>query len=379
MNQVRPFPESPADLLRRGAPETPALCFSPAVLWETAQTFLEGFPGQVTYAVKANPEPVVLENLVAAGIGAFDVASLFEVDLVRGIAPGAGLNYNNPVRSGAEIERAVERGVSSFSLDSAGELARLSARVPAGAELAVRFKLPIKGAAYDFGAKFGAEPAAASDLLRAAAAAGYSPSLTFHPGTQCAPREVWQAYVREAAAIARAAGVEVARLNVGGGFPSHRMAGAPPRLAPIFDAIDAAAEAAFGAARPALLCEPGRGMVAECCTLMTRIRALRDDHVFLDDGIYGGLAEMLTMPMTDRIEVRAPNGTRRTGAPVPRTVFGPTCDSLDRLPGHPLLPADAQDDDAVLFHGMGAYSGVTATRFNGFGALSLVMVNRLSE
>ncbi|RDC72513.1 type III PLP-dependent enzyme [Rhodovulum sp. 12E13] len=379
MTQARPFPDSPADLLRRGAPETPILCFSPAMLRETAQTFLDGFPGQVTYAVKANPEPAVLENLAAAGIGAFDVASLSEIDLVRAVAPTAGLHYNNPVRSGAEIARAVARGVRSFSLDSAGELARLVARVPAGAELTVRYKLPVKGAAYDFGAKFGAEPAAAAELLRAVAEAGYTPSLTFHPGTQCAPPEVWRAYVAEAAAIARAAAAEPARLNVGGGFPSHRMRAAAPDLGAIFEAIDSAATAAFGAARPALVCEPGRGMVAECCTLMTRVRALRDDHVFLDDGIYGGLAEMLSMPMTDRIEVRSPEGLLRTGAPVPRTVFGPTCDSLDRLPGHPMLPEDTEEDDAVLFRGMGAYSGVTATRFNGFGALTLATVDRLDD
>jgi ornithine decarboxylase len=64
---------------------------------------------------------------------------------------------------------------------------------------------------------------------------------------------------------------------------------------------------------------------------------------------------------------------------VPRTVFGPTCDSLDRLPGEPALPEDAAEGDAVLFHGMGAYSGTTATRFNGFGALTVATVSRLAE
>jgi len=377
MTQARPLHDSPADLVRRADAETPALCFAPSVLRETARRFVEGFPGTVTYAVKANPEPAVLENLAAAGIEAFDVASLPEIALLRATLPAAALHYNNPVRSRAEIARAVAQGVRSFSLDSEGELARLRAAVPAGAELSVRFKLDAKGAAYDFGAKFGAEPEAAAGLLAQVAQAGYAPALTFHPGTQCAPVEVWRAYVAASAEIARAAGVEVARLNVGGGFPAHRMAGEAPRLEPIFDAIGAEARRAFGAAAPALLCEPGRGMVAECCTLVSRVRAVRGDHVFLDDGIYGGLAEMLSLPMTDRLEVLSPEGLPRTGAPVPRTVFGPTCDSLDRLPGHPALPADLAEGDAVLVRGMGAYSGVTATRFNGFGALAMVTVRHL--
>ena len=379
MHQARALPDSPADLLRRGAPATPVLCFAPKVLRATAERFLTGFPGLVTYAVKANPEPAIIENLAAAGITAFDVASLAEIELIRALVPSAALHYNNPVRSGAEIDAAMRLGVRSFSLDSAGELSKLAARVPRGAELTVRFKLPVKGAAYDFGGKFGAEPAEAAVLLAEVAKRGYTPSLTFHPGTQCAPVHVWQAYVAEAARIAQAAGTRIARLNVGGGFPAHRIAGTPAELEPIFQAIDRTAREAFGPDRPALVCEPGRGMVAESCTLMTRIRALRDDDVFLDDGIYGGLAEMLTMEMTDRLEVLSPQGARRIGPLTPRTVFGPTCDSLDRLPGTPLLPADTEEEDAVLFHGMGAYSGVTATRFNGFGVLGLATVHRLTD
>jgi len=378
MHPARPLYRTPADVLRRLDPDAPVLCFAPQVLRETAAAFLAGFPGEVTYAVKANPEPAVLENLAAAGLRSFDVASIPEIELLRATLPGAALHYNNPVRARAEIARAVELGVCSFSLDSAGELARLSVLAPRGAELSVRFKLDAKGAAYDFGAKFGAVPEEAAELLAAVARAGFTPSLTFHPGTQCAPVAVWRAYVREAARIARAAGVEIARLNVGGGFPAHRMGAEVPDLSAIFEGIGAQACESFGTSAPALLCEPGRGMVAESCTLLTRVRAVRGGHVFLNDGIYGGLAEMLSLPMTDRIAVLGPDGAPRPGAVRGWTIFGPTCDSLDRLPGEPLLPADIGEGDAVLFFGMGAYSRVTATRFNGFGAVGLETVESLA-
>lgn len=376
--EARAIHDTPGEVLRRRNPDVPLLCFAPEVLRAQAQEFQQGFPGLVTYAVKANPDPMVLENLAAAGIAGFDVASVPEIELVRRLVPGAVLHYNNPVRAEGETAAAVALGVRSFSLDSAGELARLRRHVPKRAELSVRFKLPVKGAAYDFGAKFGAEPPEAVRLLRDVAAAGYRAALTFHPGTQCAPPKVWRAYVAEAGRIAAAAGVTVARLNVGGGFPAHRMAAEPPKLAPIFDAIAAAATTAFGPHPPALLCEPGRGMVAESCSLLTRVRAVRGGDVFLNDGVYGGLAEMLHIGMTDRIEVLTPAGRPRTGAPRDWTVFGPTCDSLDRLPGTVSLPRTIAADDAVLFHGMGAYSGVTATRFNGFGALGVATVRRLS-
>ena len=59
---------------------------------------------------------------------------------------------------------------------------------------------------------------------------------------------------------------------------------------------------------------------------------------------------------------------------VPRIVFGPTCDSVDRLPGDIPLPGDIAEGDFVVIHGMGAYSTVTNTRFNGFGELSVATV-----
>jgi ornithine decarboxylase len=55
-------------------------------------------------------------------------------------------------------------------------------------------------------------------------------------------------------------------------------------------------------------------------------------------------------------------------------VFGPTCDSIDRLPGELPLAAEIAEGDFVLFHGLGAYSTVTNTRFNGFGELTLATV-----
>lgn len=365
---------TPADYLRANEPEAPVLFFAPAVLQDSARRFIAGFPGLVTYAVKSNPGEEVVANLAAAGVRGFDVASPAEIRLLRRLAPDASLHYNNPVRTRAEIAEAVALGVRSFSVDSVSELAKLAALVPAGAEVSVRFKLPVAGAAYDFGAKFGATEELAARLLARASAAGFAPSLTFHPGTQCTDPAAWVAYIAAAARIAAAAGVRLCRLNVGGGFPSHRRAGeGAPALAPIFAAIARAVADAFAPGeRPALLCEPGRALVAECMTLAARVRAIRDGaHVFLNDGIYGALAELALIGPIDRVAVLAPDGRRRAGEGVERIVFGPTCDSMDRLPGTLALPDDIAEGDYVLFQGLGAYSTATATRFNGFGEIAI--------
>ncbi|WP_212524023.1 type III PLP-dependent enzyme [Actibacterium sp. MT2.3-13A] len=364
----------PGQYLRAEQPDAPVLFCAPSVLRETARGFIDGFGGLVTYAVKANPEAQVLESLAAAGIGTFDVASPSEMAQVRAVLPGAVLHYHNPVRSEAEVAAALDHGVASWSVDSLSELGKLAGRVPRGSEIAVRFKLPAPGGAYDFGTKFGAGEDAAPALLRAVTARGLRPALTFHPGTQCTEPRAWARHIEAAARIAGAAGVRLVRLNVGGGFPAHR-GGAAPALGAIFEAIHAATRRAFGARGPALVCEPGRALVAEGLVLAARVKAIRDGaDVFLNDGIYGALAELPLMGVPGRVAVIAPDGTPRRGAALPRAVFGPTCDSLDTLPGRPALPADMVEGDYLLFSGFGAYSAATATRFNGYGELRRVTV-----
>jgi ornithine decarboxylase len=252
--------------------------------------------------------------------------------------------------------------------------------VPRGTEVAVRFALPVAGAAYDFGEKFGTSPDRAADLLARAVRMGYSPALTFHPGTQCTDPAAWATYIAAAARIARAAGVTLARLNVGGGFPARRMRAGTVPLDAIFDAIGVATRAAFGGHAPGLVCEPGRAMVAEAVTLALRVKAVKPGgQVYLNDGIYGALAEMPVMGMTDRLRVVAAGGRPRRAAAMPWLVWGPTCDSLDRMPGNVALPADLAEGDYLLIDGMGAYSTATVTRFNGYGGLRMATVRALAR
>jgi ornithine decarboxylase len=371
---------SPSELIRTQKPENPVMFFAPTVLQATAKRFLDGFPGLVTYAVKSNPDEMVIQNLVAAGVKGFDVASPFEIAMIRRLAPGAAMHYHNPVRSRADIAFAVGMGVKAWSVDSFSELAKLAGLVPAGGtEVSVRFKLPVKGSAYNFGAKFGATVEVATDILREVARLGFTPSITFHPGTQVSDVMLWDQFIRAAAGIARDAGVTLHRLNVGGGFPAHRTGTDLPPLEEIFAIIGKARDEAFGDTPPALVCEPGRGICAEAFSVAARVNAIRDGaHVFLNDGIYGSLAEMPYTGMIDRIEAISPEGVRRAGPKVDRIVFGPTCDSVDRLPGEIALASDLEEGDYLIFSGMGAYSTVTNTRFNGFGEVTLATVMSLA-
>ena len=378
MTQVAPLWPSPEALIAAERPEEPLFLLDPAAVTAGARRFLDGFPGLVTFAVKSNPAPQILLGLIAAGVRGFDVASAEEIRLLRRLSPEAALHFHNPVKSREELRFAWAEGVRTYAVDSLAEMAKIEEVLPAeGCELSVRFRLPVKGAAYDFGAKFGADEATAATLLAEAAARGFTASLTFHPGTQCRDPNAWTAYIEAAGRIAKAAGVRPARLNVGGGFPAPT-AGAPD-LSVYFETIARAAARAFDGEAPALVCEPGRGMIAGAMALVTQVKLVRDDGaVFLNDGVYGGLAEApLTGEVAPRRAVRA-DGSAVPGAARGRVVFGPTCDSVDRQPGEVALPEGLAEGDFVVFLGLGAYGTATATRFNGFGPSRVELVETLA-
>ena len=378
MQHIPPLWLDPETHLARRTPDHPILYFSPRVLHHVAERFQAGFGGLVTYAVKANPHPAVLSNLVAAGINAFDVASPAEMEAVRTASAEAVMHYNNPMRSREEIDAGIKYDVASWSVDELSELEKLHA-VPRSKEIAVRFALPVSGAAYDFGSKFGAAPLEAVELLKRVAAEGWTPALCFHPGTQCEDEAAWVEYIHAAKRIVDAAGVPIARLNVGGGFAANRD-GEAPDLERVFSAINIATQEAFGPQRPQLICEPGRAMVSESFTLAARIKGMRKggEVVFLNDGIYGGLVDIRDMGLPGRVEVVGSDGTHRAGERKPRVVFGPTCDSLDRLPDGLPLPCDSATGDYVLFPGLGAYSSAMSTQFNGYGLSDVATVIELA-
>jgi ornithine decarboxylase len=56
-------------------------------------------------------------------------------------------------------------------------------------------------------------------------------------------------------------------------------------------------------------------------------------------------------------------------------LFGPTCDSIDSMPGPHLLATEVGVGDWVEVGMMGAYSNALRTQFNGFGGDAVFVVD----
>ena len=374
-----------SQLLQQQQPELPLYLFHRPLLEGNVQRFMAGFPGLVTYAVKANPNPMIIQTMLEQGMEAFDVASLAEIELVQSLAWQAGkrvaLHYHNPIKTEPAIAKAwFDHGVRCFSLDDEFELQKLMRQVPSPAEteLSVRFVAPEKhDVQLDLNSKFGATEADAAALLRQVAAAGFKPSLTFHPGTQCTEAKAYSDFIACAARIVKASGVDLYRLNVGGGFAANYLHSQAPDLNLYFDAISAAVEEHFDVAPP-LVCEPGRAMVNDAVSLLVKvIHRRKEGQVFINDGVYGGFSEMnisnMGWPFLCWRGDRALEGKTQDFR-----VYGPTCDSIDVMPDHLAMPEQLAVGDYIEVPLMGAYSSAVATQFNGFQSNTYVQVTQSS-
>lgn len=367
-------------------PDEPMFLFSAAELKSRAQVFLSLFPGTVSYAVKCNTSREVLSTLAEVGVTHWDVASVHEMAAVQAVQPMAHFHYHNPVKSRREIEDAYRiYNCRRFVVDCREELAKIHDVIGADAtvEIAVRLVLPRDrgSSAHDFSTKFGAPEHICVELVQKVVDFGYQPVLTFHPGSQSKEPQVYVRHIEAAARIAKTAGVKVAKLNVGGGFPANYELSTAPEPEVFFRAIENAVVRTFGVDRPQLECEPGRGLVATCMSLLTRIKLVctDGDDIFINDGVYGGLMEYMQVP-----DLKPPfrifrDGKELEGHAKSWKVFGPTCDPMDVLPHRLDLYDGIREGDYIEFGTLGAYGLATSTRFNGYGDHKVVAVENVLE
>ncbi len=367
---------SPLDLVRERSPERPVALVRPDALAVAAHWFQKTFNGDVFYALKANPSPWVIETLVQNGVTAFDVASLAEIELVAKHAPGARMAFMHPVKSRAAIAAAYfDYGVKTFVFDTEDELTKIKDATGSATDLnlIVRLAASSDGAAYPLAGKFGVEPDLAPALLLAARrATDELMGVAFHVGSQCMRPTAFQAAMAQASRALVRAGVFADVVDVGGGFPSVYPGMVPPDLAFYVDAIDRGFAEMMVHETTELWCEPGRALAAESTSILTRVELRKGDALYLNDGSYGALfdAAHTRWPFPAKL-VRDGEAAEMLK---PFRLYGPTCDTLDHMPGPFWLPEDVREGDYVEIGMLGAYGVAMATRFNGYGELDQAIV-----
>src|SRR5215471_7812358 len=221
-------------VIERLKPGEPVYVLHPGRFQEAGKRFLDSFPGDTLYAVKANPAPLVLDQVWAAGIRHYDTASLPEIELVKAKFPDAICHFMAPVRAVGAAKAAFERfGVTDYVID------KLLGEVKDAKKLRVfvRIATPLGGAVLELSSKFGTTQEDAARLLKRVKESGAAPCLTFHVGSQCLSPFSYAQAIEMARRTAQMAGVELAALDVGGGFPGPYSGNDVPPYHWYFDTI----------------------------------------------------------------------------------------------------------------------------------------------
>lgn len=317
------------------------------------------------YAVKCNPSSGLISKLAALGAH-FDCASPREIECVlkQGV-PASKIIYANPCKHPDDIAFAVQRGVRFMTFDSIYELDKF--KPYRDLPLALRIYASDPAAQCQLSNKYGAPRVDWVPMLIRAKALGLNVmGVSFHVGSGASTASSFEEAIemsRSFCDLAALYGFQVTTVDVGGGFVYGK-------TGEISAVVRETLRRCFPEDRYTFIAEPGRYFAETSAMLVSKVIGKRESsaqkHYWIADGIYGSFNCMLydhVDPTTlfkgvHRLDASATN--EQTYA---STIFGPTCDGLDKVMDIGL--PDLCIGDYIVFDRMGAYTVAGASHFNG--------------
>lgn len=365
------------DFLRRYP--TPFYCYDLPQLRDTLQAInkeIEGYPFVVHYAVKANGNPVILNEVRKAGLGV-DLVSGNEIKaaLAAGFEPGQ-MAYAGVGKADWEIETGLENGIGCFNVESEEELEvinDIAARMGRTAQVALRVNPDIDAHTHSYittgtaANKFGI----GLDLLDGVVDKARRMSnvhllgLHFHLGSQITDMGPFEALCVKANELLRHfedKGITFEMIDAGGG------------LGVDYDNPEASHIARFreffGVFKRGLVLRPGqvvhfelgRSIVAQCGALISTVLFVKKTpskrFVILDAGMND-----LLRPALYGSHHRIVNLTSCEMETLAYDVVGPICESSDVFGRDERLPVTRRGDLVALLSA-GAYGESMASTYN---------------
>lgn len=376
MQKPPSFPNS-REMVVSLRPEEPVFCLRPHEIEHRARDFVKTFPGKTYYAVKCNDNPLVLKALHDGGVRHFDVASIAEVIQIHLTFPDADMAFMHPIKAPSMIRKSYfEYGVRDFAIDSLEELEKIRKETENTLDTVMIIRIEVESCdeAYDLGGKFGAKVEKAAELLKKAREYGHKVGLTFHVGSQCMIPEAYYEALKRTKAVMELAPGPLKVLDVGGGFPAQYENQKPPPLSDYIQAIERGIDALDLNPDCEIRGEPGRALVATGMSIVVRVDRRREQILHINDGYYGGLGELTRTEFQPEMEVIRIDENPASGVMEGFSLYGPTCDSVDFIPGPYKLPEDIRTGDWIEIFQQGAYTMSMRSTFNGYHASHLVQL-----
>ncbi len=369
------------DRLAERAGGTPFFAYDRALLSERVALLRAHLPAglDLSYAVKANPMPAVVQHLSGL-VDSLDVASSAEMltALDTPMSPER-VSFAGPGKTPAELTQAVAAGVT-IEMESETEADRITAigeRLGIRPRVAIRVNpdFQVKGSGMRLGGgpqQFGIDSELVPDLLVKLARADLE-LLGFHvfAGSQNLNADILAEAQRKTVelivSLAELAPQPVRYVNIGGGFGIPYFEGDESLdLQAVSQNLDGLLSEAIKPNLPEarVVLELGRYIVGECGFYVTRVidRKQSRGKTFLvvDGGLHHQLAASGNFGQVIRRNYRVAIGNRIDHDPVESVnVVGCLCTPLDLLASNVVLPECDIGDLVVVFQA-GAY-GLTAS------------------
>lgn len=333
---------------------------------------------EIFYAVKCNPDKILLKTLSYLNVG-FDVASKAELSMVYDldIDPDA-IIFANPVKEIDHIMYAKSIGINMMTFDNEDELKKISVFHPK-AQLVLRIQVDDSKAKMPFGSKFGCPMNNLQNLFTLAKQLDIMIiGVSFHVGSCCSdPISYSQAIKRakEVFILADTFGYKFNVLDIGGGFPGYDLDSAlilddGHTFEEIATTINAEIESQFSDYPDLkIIAEPGRFFATSCGTLVTNVigkKKIKIDnelifHYYINSNLYG----MFNNVVFDKACITFNLLNKYPNTQYNSTIFGQTCDSMDKIKESVSLPELACGDWLYVVN-HGAYTIASGSTFNGF-------------
>jgi diaminopimelate decarboxylase len=324
------------------------------------------------YAVKCNPNPVILDALASLGCN-FDCASENEMKMVIEITKDPSrIIFANPCKMSSQIRYARANDVDLMTFDCEEELYKIKLYHPY-AKLVLRLAVDDSKSRCKFNKKFGCKLSQVEELLNVVKTLKLDViGFSFHVGSGCSSADTFYDAIyecRKACDIAERVGIGISVIDIGGGFP-----GVDKNIK--FEDIakrinDGITEFFVEKASIQFIAEPGRYFAESSHTLVLNVigkKNIIDEETgekiivyYLNDGIYGSFG---CIYFDHNNPVVLPFNERNNELHKSR-LFGPTCDSIDLISNDIMLPELAVGE-WVYVENFGAYTVASSSNFNGF-------------
>lgn len=358
---------------------TPYYCYDLSLLRNTIGTIqkeISGFPFVVHYAVKANANPRILEEISKTGLGA-DLVSGNEIlaALKAGFAPGM-MAFAGVGKTDSEIEIAIDNDIYCFNVESEPEMEIINEIAGLKGKkvgIAIRVNPDIDAHTHRYittgtvADKFGIDLPMLDEVVDMALRLPnlHLRGLHFHIGSQITTLEPFKMLCEKINFLIEHfenRGVTFEMIDAGGGLGVDYNNPEANQIAPFHDFFQVFKDGIKLRPGQKVHFELGRSIVAQCGALISKVVFIKENSakkfVILDAGM-----THLLRPALYNAHHKIVNLTSQESEHDTYDVVGPICESSDVFAHDEILPITRRGD-LIAILSAGAYGESMASTYN---------------